>query len=396
MFKKWDNISKVALIYFFSSLYFYLPVITIYYQQKGLSFLQMGSLWGITTLAIFLSEIPTGILADKLGRKTSIIFAMLFQLVGEVLFLFAGNYLHFIFISVIAGIGFAFQSGCIQALVYDFLKDEKREKDMKKIWGVITALGQAGFIFGALVSSFVIKSTKIPQITTAIIMTIISVCFALAISLLLKEPKEKYKHSERSPFVLLKTSIKLISSNVSLRNIILFGLFTTPFLAFLNSFQPPYFNLSHVPLYWLGISRAVAGIIALFCLKYAYKLEEIFKVNGILIATIIPAILYFLMSIIFHPIFATMLFVLNYSTMRLQEPLLADYYNIHIKSEVRATTLSAINMFSSMYFAIMGLVIGKIADISIPMTFFFMGVIIFGGSILFRIKESSINSIPTK
>jgi len=85
MFKKWDNISKVGLIYFFSSLYFYLPVITIYYQKKGLSFLQMGSLWGITTLTIFLSEIPTGILADKLGRRTSIIFAMLFQLAGEVL-----------------------------------------------------------------------------------------------------------------------------------------------------------------------------------------------------------------------------------------------------------------------------------------------------------------------
>jgi len=267
---------------------------------------------------------------------------------------------------------------------------------MKKIWGAITALGQAGFILGALVSSLVIKSTKIPQITTAIIMTIISVCFAMAISLFLKEPKEKYKHNEQSPFILLKTSIKLISSNASLRNIILFGIFTTPFLAFLNSFQPPYFNLSHVPLYWLGISRAVAGIIALFCLRYAYKLEEMFKVNGILIATIIPAILYFLMSIIFHPVFATMLFVLNYSTMRLQEPLLADYYNIHIKSEVRATTLSAINMFSSIYFAIMGLIIGRIADISIPMTFLFMGVIIFGGSVLFRIKESSINSIPTK
>lgn len=389
MFKRWDNISKVALIYFFSSLYFYLPVITIYYQQKGLSFLQMGSLWGITTITIFLSEIPTGILADKLGRKTSIIFAMLFQLVGEVLFLFAGNYLHFIFISIISGIGFAFQSGCIQALVYDFLKDEGRDQEMKKIWGNITALGQMGFIIGAVVSSYVVSSTNTPQISLAIVMTVISVMFALVISLLLKEPKNKYKHTEKSSLDLLKTSIKLISCNASLRKIILFGIFTTPFLAFLNSFQPPYFDLSHVPLYWLGISRAVAGIIALFCLRYAYKLEEIFKVNGILIATLLPAVLYLFMSIVFHPIFATMLFILNYSTMRLQEPLLADYYNMHIKSEVRSTTLSAINMLSSVYIAIMGLVIGKIADTSIPLTFLFMGIIILGGSLLFRVKEDS-------
>ena len=97
------------------------------------------------------------------------------------------------------------------------------------------------------------------------------------------------------------------------------------------------------------------------------------------------------MSVVFHPFFATLIFVLNYSSMRLQEPLLADYYNIHIKSEIRATTLSTINMFSSIYIAFMGLIIGRIADTSIPMTFIFMGLIILGGSILFRIKEVSIH-----
>lgn len=392
MFKRWDDISKVALIYFFSSLYFYLPVLTIYYQQKGLNFLQIGSLWGVITITIFLAEIPTGILADKLGRKTSIILAMLFQLIGEVLFLFAGNYLHFVIINILAGIGFAFQSGCIQALVYDFLKEEKRDQEMKKIWGSITALGQLGFIIGAFICSFIVTSTQNQQISLAILMTIVSVTIALSLSLTLKEPANKYKHSEKSPIKLLRESIKLISVNASLKRIILFGIFTTPFLAFLNNFQPPYFELSQVPLFWLGITRSIAGVIALFCLRYAYKLEDIFKVNGVLVATLIPAVLYLLMSVVFHPVFATMLFVLGYSSMRLQEPLLADYYNIHIKSEIRSTTLSTINMFSSIYITIMGLVIGKIADVSLPMTFVFMGAVILIGSLAFRVKESNIHS----
>ncbi len=127
MFKRWDNVSKVAFIYFFSSLYFYLPVLTIYYQLKGLSFLQIGTLWGITTVTIFLSEIPTGLFADKFGRKASVIAAMMFQLLGEILFIFANNYLFFVVIQIVAGLGFAFQSGCIQALVYDFLKEKNRE-----------------------------------------------------------------------------------------------------------------------------------------------------------------------------------------------------------------------------------------------------------------------------
>ena len=390
MFKKWDNVSKVSLIYFFSSLYFYLPVLTIYYQQKGLNFLQIGSLWGILTFTMVLSEIPTGLLADKFGRKISVILAMVFQLVGEILFLFANNYMSFVFINMIAGIGFAFQSGALQALVYDFLKDEKREKEMKKIWGNINSFGQAGFIIGAIVSSFVISSKSPSQITSGIILTIISVFLALIISLLLKEPQNKYHHAETSPFKMLKDSLEIIKNNPSLRRIILFGLFTTPFLAFLNTFQPPYFELSGIPLSLLGISRAIAGIIAIFCLRYAYKLEHRFKENGVLIATLVPACFYLLMSVIFNPIFSTVLFILNYSTQRLQEPLLADYSNIHLKSEVRATTLSAINMLSSFYVAGMGLITGKIADFSLPLTFAFIGLIILIGSLLFRLKNETI------
>lgn len=390
MFEKWDNISKVALIYFFSSLYFYLPVLTIYYQQRGLSFLQIGTLWGVTTITIFLSEIPTGLFADKFGRKASVIMAMAFQLLGEILFLFANNYLFFIFIQVIAGLGFAFQSGCIQALVYDFLKDQNRESEMKKIWGSINSLGQAGFIVGALASSFIVSYPTRSRIILAIVFTIVSVSAALIVSLFLKEPLKEYHHGEKSPIKMFKESLAIIKNSPLIRKVILFGLFTTPFLAYLNTFQPPYFALSKTPLSWLGITRAIAGVIAILCLQYAYKLEHRFKEKGVLIATIIPAILYFLMVIILHPLISAMLFVLNYSSQRLQEPLLADYYNIHLQSEVRATTLSAINMLSSLYIAVMGVIFGKLADISLPLTFFIMGIIIFFGSIMFRLSRSHI------
>jgi hypothetical protein len=99
------------------------------------------------------------------------------------------------------------------------------------------------------------------------------------------------------------------------------------------------------------------------------------------------------MSVIFHPLIGAMLFVLNYSSQRLQEPLLADYYNIHLHSDVRATTLSTINMLSSLYVSIMGIVLGKLADISLPLTFFITGIIIFFGSTLFRLKKNHIQTI---
>jgi MFS family permease len=208
---------------------------------------------------------------------------MAFQLLGEILFLFAKNYLFFVVIQIMAGLGFAFQSGCIQALVYDFLKERKRESEMKKIWGSINSLGQAGFIVGALASSFIVSYPSQSRIILAILFTIISVTIGFVISLFLQEPTNKYHHSEKSPIKMFKELISIVRNNPLLRRVILFGLFTTPFLAYLNTFQPPYFELSKTPLSWLGFTRAFAGVIAIIFLQYAYKLEHRFKENGILI-----------------------------------------------------------------------------------------------------------------
>lgn len=386
---KTNNITKVALIQFFSSLYFYLPILTIYYQQRGLDFIQINSLWGIITGTIFLAEIPTGIIADRIGRKQSIIVALILQLIGEIFFLFSQNYLHFVFISVIAGLGFAFQSGCTQALVYDSLKEENEENTMKQASGKIGAYYQTGHVLGALASSIIVTQLTRYRITLAIIFTIISVGIALLISFLLKEPKTQYRHGEQSPSKLFSEVMNLIRSNKSLKRIILLGVFTIPFVGYLRNLHPPYFQLSGVAPFWLGITLAVGGILGAFASKYAYKVEELFGVGkGMYIATVLPAIFYLLMSLFLSPVFAIVFFIFNFGLMNIQEPLFADYYNRHIKSEVRATALSAINMISSIYIALIGLIIGLVANYSVLYAFVFMGIIIFLGATLFRINES--------
>ena len=335
-----------------------------------------------------MSEIPTGLIADKIGRKFSIIISLSLQLIGEILFLFAQNYLFFIIISIIAGIGFAFQSGCSQALVYDSLKEQKRENEMKKAIGSIGAFFQTGHVLGALASSFIVSQITQSRIILAILLTIASVGISLLISLFLKEPKAVYEHAEKNPLTIISQSFALIKQNSSLKRIILLGIFTTPFIGYLRNFHPPYFQLANVAPYWLGLSLGVGGIIAALTSKYAYKFEKIFGIEkGMFLATGLPGLLYIFMALTIHPIFAVILFISNFGYMSLQDSLFADYYNVHIKSEIRATALSTINMFSSVYIALIGLVIGRIADFSVLYAFLFMGVIVLLGSTIFRISE---------
>ena len=385
---KLNNVYKVGLINFFSALYFYLPVLTIYYQRRGLNFIQINSLWGIITATIFLAEIPTGVIADKIGRKKSVMIALALQLIGEIAFIFAQNYLQFILIAIIAGLGFAFQSGCIQALVYDSLKEAGKEKEMNKAAGITGAFLQSGLLLGAFASSLIVANLEPERITWAIILTAISVAVALIISFLLKEPKLNYIHGEESPLKIVKESIKLIRTNQSLKRIIWLGVLTTPFAGYLRNFHPPYFIQAGVPTVWLGLSLGIGGILAALASKYAYKFEAVFGVTkSMLLATLIPGAIYLLMALALGPALAVLLFVFNFGYMNLQDPLFADYYNRHIRSEIRATALSTINMISSIYITLMGLLIGYVADIRLSWAFLLMGLIVIGGSIAFRIND---------
>ena len=385
---KFNNVYKVALVQFFSSLYFYLPVLTIYYQRRGLNFVQINSLWGIITAVIFLTEIPTGLIADKIGRKKSVMIALFLQLIGEIAFIFAQNYYQFILISIIAGIGFAFQSGCLQALVYDSLKQDNKESEMKKATGITGAFFQSGHILGALASSLIVANLAPARITFAIILTAVSVFVAFLISFLIKEPTIEYTHQEESPIKIFTESVKLIRNNRLLRRIVWLGVFTTPFVGYLRNFHPPYFDLAGIEARWLGLSLGLGGVIAVMASKYAYKIEEFFGVKiGMLLATLIPGFIYLSMAYVFSPVLSILLFVLNYGSMSLQNPLLADYYNRHIRSEIRATALSTINMISSIYITLIGLLIGWIADFKLAWAFLFMGGVIITGSIIFKIDK---------
>jgi len=74
-------------------------------------------------------------------------------------------------------------------------------------------------------------------------------------------------------------------------------------------------------------------------------------------------------------------------TIPIKEPLFAGYVNAHIPSEQRATVLSLVNTLKSIYIGVMGLVVGRIAEISLPVVFVAMGVLVLAGALVLQIDE---------
>lgn len=376
---------------FFAALYFYMPIATLYYQSKGLDFVEINSLWGIILAAKAMAEVPTGILADKMGRKYSLVAAMLLQLIGEVVYIFATNYAMFAVASIIGGIGFAFSSGCFEAMLYDTLKAQDRTAEAQKVLGMNSALANTGFMLSAFIGGIIVSDGATEKFVPLIIMTAACVGIALFVSFFLKEPASAYHHVETSPVVLFRSCVDQIKGNKALHRLVLLSLFATPFANYLCNLYQPYFVKAQVPAFLFGISLSAAALLGILTSKYAYMLEKKLGPRGaLLLATALPAILYILLALIAGPLSSFILFVLASASMEFQKPIFSDYINKHIDSGTRATALSVISMVSGIYIWLMGLVIGAIANHSLSNAFIFMAAVIVAGIVFIRVEDKSI------
>jgi len=312
------------------------------------------------TLLLFVTEVPTGVIADRLGRKRSINIALALQVLGEVIYIFADSYWPFALAAMIGGLGFAFASGCVEALVYDSLKAKGRQDEMVN-------LTQERFVL-------------------AIAVTACAVAVGWLVSLTLREPQTEVEHRDGdSPLKLLVDGVKMLKNNKPFRRLVLLALATIPFSNYLLNFYQPRFVNVGVPPIWLGLALALASGISIVVARYAYWLEARLGANpSLLLATSLPAVLYLVMAVALHPVFSVLAFCTLVGSMSLKGPIFSGHLNKHIESKNRATVLSLISMFSGLYVALMGLLIGRIGDFSLTYAFTFMGVIVLIGSLLFR------------
>jgi MFS family permease len=384
----WGNVTKLAIVYFFSTLYFYAPVGTLYLQGRGLNYVQINSLWGIIVGTMFLTEVPTGMLADRLGRKRAIHVALALQLLGELVFIFGNRYWIFVLSAIVGGLGFAFSSGCIEALVFDSLKAAGREKAMSQAMGFIDAAQKLANLLAYAIGGFLTLNLTQERFVLAVIWTACAVGIGFLATLTLRETQTPLSRQERGhSLTLLVDGVGTLRNNRALLSLVMLSLATVPFVDYFLGLAQPRLVAAGTPSLWLGLSRALAAGLSILGARYAYRLEEwVGHKAGLFLVTALPGVMHLLMAAVFHPVWSVVVFCALVGSTSLKGPLFAGHLNQHIESRNRATVLSLVSMFSGIYVALMGLVIGRIGDMSLPLAFVFMGIVVLCGAIVFRIK----------
>ena len=383
---KLSTVKKLAVITFLSNLYFYNHVGTLYQQMRGLDLLQVSSIWSIIVGTIVLAEVPTGILADKIGRKWSVSIALLLQAIGEFWYFFATGYLSFVFIAILAGIGFAFLSGANEALLYDSLTGKDKTKQMAKASGFIGSAYHLAFFLAPIAGGLIVSQLTLSKFLLAILLTAVSVTLAFIFSLTIKEPVKSYRHKEQSPLEILKAGLKQLN-NSQLKRMLLFGIFASTYGNTLFNFFQPYFVENQLSAQTIALALAGGNLLAVYVQKNAYRLEEKLGLRiALLISSLASGGFYLLLASL--RLYALVpVFILANATIDMRSPLISSYQNSLISSQNRATTLSLINMLNRFYEAGIGLLWGYLATNSIGNTFYAMGILIILGTIVFLPKK---------
>ncbi len=389
-----SSINRLIIAQVFRTLFFAGPIFTLFLLAKSLSLQQTLTLISVLMLSGMLFEIPTGVFADKYGRKWSLVVGSFISVIGWFAWLYIDSFVGFLAVNVLFGLANAFWSGSDQALIYDELKIIGRETDAQKILsrygGVLTGTYAVAVFIGGLVASTHTLAIYYLLFKMTFIASIIGFLFTLTIKETKHTPRgDTAAHKEQGALQQFTVGIKLLKNNKKLRKITIFSTITVSF-ALMELYQV-YFSHAAVPASWYGYALTISAILIAVAKWNAYRLEQWFGVEkSMLIMSVLPALFWVAMAITIHPVAAILLFILTDVVGNIRNPIIADYQNRHIEGRSRATVLSTISLLTNGYEVIMLPIIGWIADKNLSAAFLTVAALIIFGNIAFRIKADDV------
>jgi DHA1 family quinolone resistance protein-like MFS transporter len=135
------------------------PVLSLAIIEKGLDYFQLGILMAVYSGVTVLLELPTGGLADSVGRKRVYLFSLVASLSGGLSFYLADGFPLMIIAFALMGSGRALSSGSIESLFIDRIYEHDANADIQGTMALVHAaipvsLGLASLIGGLLPDFF--------------------------------------------------------------------------------------------------------------------------------------------------------------------------------------------------------------------------------------------------
>ncbi|MBE6445615.1 MAG: MFS transporter [Alphaproteobacteria bacterium] len=340
-------------------LWLFSPLAIIYFQDICQSYSMAILVYSMICLTTSLTEIPVGVISDRLGRRTNIIFAAVFICLGMVFWALAGKFgLPMLFLgSVFRGIGASLHSGTCEAFMYETMCDLRSRKLFDKVYAKAMSYHQMGLLVSAVCGMIV---TYYFPLIYLVWLSVLPAFINIFITLLLKEPKSCFD-KQISPWQQIVQSFSLLLKKKKLRNYTIMRVLTSGVLLGAYRFEALYFA-QLIPIYLINVVRIIThgcGYISFALvgvLKQFSFLKMLFYSNLVMAA--IRAIGLALNNSLTP--FLTAFYNLGYGiSSTAQTTLLQKEYN----KSLRATMHSLSDFIGGFSVTVIGYILGVIADL---------------------------------
>ncbi len=358
------NIRKIYLYQACTNLMLFMPVWIVFMQaERGMTLTGVTVMLGLSWLVSAFAEVPTGAVADVLGRRIGLIIGTVLVAGGSALVAVLPAYWPILAAYLVWSVGLALQSGADMALLYDSLKASGRAGEFEaaagRSYAVIQLAQGASAVLGGLLAGVALH---LPLLAT-------SVCTAAGLVFLatLREPPVA-RTGRPSYRGTLAAAFRLVRARRVLRPMMLYSatVGVVPWVLVFVLFQP-YLSSRGVPVAWFGVLFLVLRLAGVVGSRTGPRL--IARGARPLWLTGAP--------LLFAGLFAAMAavgpWVVVYGLMLVVgflqgclRPLLSELLNRRLESEVRATALSLQSLLLTLAIAVLQPVAGLVADLTGP------------------------------
>ncbi len=339
-------------------MFFFIPIFVLYLKTKGITIMQVMLLQAVYCIMVFTLEIPTGAIADQIGRKKTIAIGSAFGVAGILYYAFAETFTGFILAEIILALGTVMISGADISIIYDTLKILKKESHFKKIQGRANAIGFAAAALASLVGSWLYTiDARLPMIAASLPFAI-----AVFVALSMREPASSGTATMSETISLIKTGIRFTATHKQVRWLVLYTAAYSAFsFAMFWLYQPFLIRAGISVIYFGPIFAAINLLVALGAFS-SHRIENIIGEKASLIMIPALTIIALILLSIGHLPLGFMAIVLGQFAWGYSDPVINDYINRHIASRNRATILSINSLSISMAGAIVLPFMGYLVD----------------------------------
>ncbi len=378
---------------FLKNLQFFEPFLYVYLYYAGFGLFEIGLLMSIRYLVVFLLEIPSGVFADRFGKKTELMICFIFYIASFILFFIGGTFIIFSFAMVLFGIGEAMRSGTHKAMIMDFLDHEQVLIPKSEVYGKTRSFSLLGSMISSLLGAlFIIYAPNIRYLFLyAIIPYVLDILLISTYPSYMNERVELDK-SFKNFVKQMKFTLTYTLSNKKVRSLVYSSSSYEAWFKSIKSYvqlivvafgivviRQSNLSSEEVIGVQLGVLYAVIYFLSSQATRNAHRLRKYVKEDTITTYMWIPSgILMLILGLYTENVYVVFaVFLVIYPLFNIRKPLMIGLLGEHIEPSKRASVLSVESQLTTVLVACLAPAIGFISDTySVSFMFILLGSVI--------------------